>query len=187
MDKRLVMELMPGPAFLIGNAIGGIFVGAGFATAATAMAVFLRWRWDRTLPLMAISILLLTVVLLGAGLVLDDTTFVKISNTLGSLAFALIVAFGMMLRPSLLRRTLGHSIRMNARGWRVLHIGWISLSVARAAANEAVWRTMSDDAWALYNGVSDIAWIALFFVVTSVLARRYWKEPPPPREAAAGD
>lgn len=177
MDKRLLVELIPGPAFLIGNVFGGIFMGAGFAAVATALAILLRWRWDRTLPLMAISIFSLTAVLLGVGLIVDNTLYVKISNTVGSLVFAAIVAFGMLLKPSLLRRTLGYSIHMTKKGWRILHLSWISLSMARAMANEIVWRNLSDQAWAIYNGVSDIAWIGVFFLVTSVLAHRYWEEP----------
>jgi intracellular septation protein len=183
MDKRLVLELVPGPAFLVGNLIGGIFLGAGFATVATAVAIFLRWRWDRSLPLMAISIFLLTLVLLTAGLILDDTTYVKVSNTVGSVAFAAIVAGGMLLRPSLLRRTLGYSLHMTGRGWRLLHLGWIGLSLARAAANEVMWRTTSDRVWAIYNGLSDVAWIGLFFILTSVIANRFWDEPAPGQDA----
>jgi intracellular septation protein len=176
MDKRLIIELIPGPAFLIGNAVGGIFLGAGFATVATAMAILLRWRWDRSLPWMAISIFVLTLILLTTGLVLDDTTYVKVSNTVGSLAFAAIVALGTLLRPSLLRRTLGYTIRMIPKGWRILHAGWISLSLARAGANEIVWRNASDRTWAIYNGVSDFVWIAIFFVLTSAVARRFWDD-----------
>jgi intracellular septation protein len=80
----------------------------------------------------------------------------------------------MLLEPSLLRRTLGYSIRLTASGWRVLHLSWISVSLARAVANELIWRNMSDRVWAIYNGVSDVAWIGLFFVATSVVAHRYW-------------
>jgi hypothetical protein len=91
LDKRLVVELIPGPAFLLGNALGGIFVGAGLAALATAVAVFMRWRWDQSLPWMALSIFGLTIVMLPAGLFLDDTVHVKPGNTIGSLAIAAIV------------------------------------------------------------------------------------------------
>ncbi len=177
MDKRLVVELIPGPAFLIGNAVGGLFVGAGFAAVATALAIVLRWKWDRSLPWMAVSIFVLTLTLLAAGLVLDDANYVKLSNTVGSLAFAAIIALGMCLRPSLLRRTLGYSLHMTDQGWRVLHLGWITASLARAAANEVVWRNTSDRTWAIYNGVTDIAWIGVFFLITSAIAHRFWVEP----------
>lgn len=176
MDKRLLLELAPGPAFLIGNAIGGLFLGAGFATVATGIAIWFRWRWDRRLPLMAISILALTLILLSLGLVFDDTTYVKVSNTIGSAVFAAIIAGGAFLRPSLLQRTLGYTLQLTENGWRSLHIVWICLSLARAAANEVVWRNASDQAWATYNGLSDIAWIGVFYIATSMVARRYWDE-----------
>ncbi len=176
MDKRLALELIPGPAFLIGNAVAGMFLGAALAAVATAAAIALRWRWDRSLPLMALSIFALTLVLLAVGLVLDDTTYVKISNTVGSVAFATIIALGMLLRPSLLRRTLGYSIQMTDHGWRLLHLTWIAISLARAAANELMWRNVSDQAWAVYNGLSDVAWIGLFFLATAGVAHRYWKK-----------
>ncbi len=177
MDKRLIVELIPGPAFLVGNALGGIFMGAGVATLATAIAILLRWRWDRSLPWMAISIFGLTIALLALGLVFEDVTYVKVSSTLGSLAFAAIVAFGMLMRPSLLQRTLGYSIHMTPNGWTILHLGWIGLSLARASANELVWRNASDRVWALYNGASDVAWIGLFFLITWIVAHRYWSQP----------
>ena len=65
MDKRLAVELAPGIAFLIGNWIGGIFVGAGLAAVATGLAIVLRWHWDRSLPWFAISLFGLSAALLG--------------------------------------------------------------------------------------------------------------------------
>ena len=114
MDKRLALELIPGPAFLVGHAIGGIFAGAGLAAVATGVAIVVRWRWDRSLPLMAISIFALTLVLLSIGLVLDDTTWVKISNTIGSLVFAVIIGLGVLLHELHLFRTVGLSLLASA-------------------------------------------------------------------------
>jgi intracellular septation protein len=176
MDKRLILEIVPGPAFLVGHALGGIFTGAVLATLATGVAVALRWRWDRRLPWMAISILGLTLVMLIAGLLVDDERFVKVSNTLGSLVFAVIIGVGMAMRPSLLQRTLGYSISMAARGWTVMHVVWIGVSLARAGVNEVVWRSMPDDAWAIYNGISDILWIAILIGLTWVVAYLWWEE-----------
>lgn len=176
MDKRLILEIVPGPVFLVGHALGGIFAGAVLATLATGVAVVVRWRWDRSLPWMAISILGLTLVMLVAGLLVDDARFVKVSNTLGSLLFAMIIAAGMAMQPSLLQRTLGHSISMAGRGWTVMHAVWIGVSLARAGVNEIVWRSMSDDAWAIYNGVSDIVWIAVLVGLTWVVAHVWWED-----------
>ncbi|MEO0747115.1 MAG: septation protein IspZ [Pseudomonadota bacterium] len=177
MDKRLLVEFAPGIAFLIGNWLGGIFLGAGLAAVATGLAIALRWRWDRSLPWLAISIFGLTVVMLIAGLIFDDTTFVKVSNTVGSLAFAVIIASGLLMRPNLLKRTLGYKIHMSDAGWVTLHWVWIGISVMRAAANEVIWRNFSDSTWAIYNGVSDFAWIGVMVVATSVIAHKFWNGP----------
>lgn len=176
MDKRFALELVPGVAFIIGSYAGGVFLGAGFAAAATAAAIWLRWRWDRSLPWLAIAIFALTFVLLLTGLAFDDAIFVKVAPTVGSLAFAAIIGGGFFLRPSLLERTLGYSLQMTRRGWHVLHMMWIGLSVFRAALNELVWRHASEGAWTLYNGLSDFVWLGLFFVMTWLVARVHWQE-----------
>ncbi len=177
MDKRFLIEFLPGLAFLIGNALDGIFLGAGLAALATVIAIVLRWKWDRSLPWLAISIFALTAVLLVAGLIFDDTTYVKVSNTVGSIAFAVIIGAGMLMRPSLLKRTLGYRIHMTDAGWRLLHWVWIAISLLRAGANEVMWRSFSDGVWAIYNGVSDFAWIGVMVVATSVIAHRFWNGP----------
>ncbi len=176
MDKRFWLELFPGVAFVIGSYAGGLFVGAGLAALATAGAIWLRWRWDRSLPWLAMAIFALTSALLLAGLALDDATFVKVAPTVGSLAFAAIIGGGFFLRPSLLERTLAYSLQMTRHGWDVLHLVWIALSVLRAALNEIVWRNASEWAWTLYNGLSDFAWLGLFFFVTWLVARAHWQE-----------
>ncbi|MEM6727798.1 MAG: septation protein IspZ [Pseudomonadota bacterium] len=178
MDKRLLVEIVPGPAFLLGNALGGIFLGALLATLATAAAIALRWRWDQRLPLMALAIFGLTAVMLALGHVYRSETFIKMSNTVGSLLFAAIIALGARLEPSLLERTLGHSLSLKPSGWHRLHGAWIAVSIARAALNEAVWRGRPTDTWAVYNGVSDIGWILIFIGVTALVAHGHWQDDP---------
>ena len=121
--------------------------------------------------------LALTVVMLIAGLIFDDTTFVKVSNTVGSLAFAAIIAAGLLMRPNLLKRTLGYKIHMSDPGWVTLHWVWIGISVMRAGANEVMWRGFSDEVWAVYNGLSDFGWIGVMVVATSVIAHMFWNGP----------
>jgi intracellular septation protein len=186
-DKRLVIEFLPGVAFLAGNALGGLFAGAGLAAGATVIAVALRWHWDRSLPWMAVSIFALTLILLLAGLALEDATFVKVAPTVGSLAFAAIIGVGMMLRPGLVQRTLGYRLALTPQGWRMLEASWIGVSLLRAGANEVVWRNASDQAWAVYNGVSDVLWIGLFYLATSAVAHRFWQEAEPGAGGPAHD
>ncbi|APX12842.1 inner membrane-spanning protein YciB [Tateyamaria omphalii] len=177
MDKRLIVEFAPGIAFVLGDALSGIFVGSGFAGVATLIAIVLRWRWDQSLPWLAISIFALTTVLVIAGLFFNDTTFVKISATVGSLAFAVILGLGLLFKPSLIERTLGYKLQLTDEGWYVMNFAWIAITLLRAGANELVWRNTSDKTWVLYSGFSDFGWFGLFFLATWAVAWEYWDGP----------
>ncbi|MEJ6392306.1 septation protein IspZ [Gymnodinialimonas sp. 2305UL16-5] len=176
MDKRLLIEFTPGIAFWIGNSIDGLFLGAGLAAIATIFAIILRWRWDRRLPWLAITIFAVSMVMLILGLFNDDATFVKISGTVTSVAFAVILAFGLLLRPPMLQQSMGYKLFLTREGWQVMHFTWIGVSLIRAAANEVVWRTTSDDTWVLYSVISDFGWFAVLFVATGVIIHFYWDE-----------
>ncbi|WP_299046988.1 septation protein IspZ [uncultured Tateyamaria sp.] len=156
MDKRLIVEFAPGVAFVLGDALGGIFLGSACAACATVVAIAVRWRWDKSLPWLAISIFALTAVLVTVGFFFNDTTFVKISTTVGSLAFAVILGVGLFFKPSLVERTLGYKLQLTAQGWLIMNLAWIAVTLLRAAANEVVWRNASDQVWVLYNGFATL-------------------------------
>ncbi|WP_163025933.1 inner membrane-spanning protein YciB [Chachezhania antarctica] len=174
MDRRLILELLPGLAFLLGNAFGELFWAAGAATAATAAAVGIRWRWDGSVPWLAVSTLVLALVLTGLGIFLGDETFVFIRPTVGALAFAAILAIGALVRPSLLQRTLGYKLRIHAKGWPVLNTAWIALALFSALANEVARRALTTDHWVIYNVLSDPVLFALVWLATRLIAERYW-------------
>lgn len=176
MDRRLVLELLPGIAFLIGNAMGDLLWGAGAAVLATALAVALRWRWDGRLPWLAVATLLLTFVLTGASLVLRDAAFITLRPTIGALAFAALVGAGALARPPLLRRSLGYRLHLTGRGWSVLHGAWIAAALLSALANEIARRALEPDGWALFNALSDPALFALVWLATRTVAERHWND-----------
>jgi intracellular septation protein len=72
--------------------------------------VAFRWRWDGSLPWLALSTLILTLVLTGFGIAFEDETYVLIRPTVGLLAFGGILAAGARARPSLLERTLAYRL-----------------------------------------------------------------------------
>ena len=179
MDRRLVLEFLPGVAFLAGYEVAGLLWAAAATVLATALAVALRWRWDGAVPWLAVATLILALVLTAAGVVLRDETFVLVRPTVGALAFAAILAAGALARPSLLRRSLGYKLRIDDTGWRVLHGAWIALALASAMANELARRVLSTDHWALYNVLSDPALFGLIYAATWATACRYWIEDAP--------
>ncbi|ABV92768.1 intracellular septation protein A [Dinoroseobacter shibae DFL 12 = DSM 16493] len=176
MDRRLFLELLPGLAFLAGHVYGGLFWAAGLSVVATALAVGLRWRWDRAVPWLAVATFVLILVLTGAGLVLGDETFVMLRPTVGALAFAAILAVGACARPSLLQRTLDYKLRLVPRGWPVLHGAWVCLALLAAGANEIARRALSTDHWVVFNVLSDPALFGLIWIATRLVAEVYWDE-----------
>ncbi len=177
MDRRLLLEILPGIAFLIGNAAGGLLWAAGVAVAATCLAVGLRWRWDGQVPWLAVAILFVALILTGFGVVLNDETFVLLRPTVGALAFGGILAVGALMQPSLLKRTLGYRIRIEDAGWTALHLAWIALALLSAAGKEITRRVLTTDHWAIYNALSDPVLIGLIWLATRSIAVRYWKGP----------
>ncbi|WP_299555609.1 septation protein IspZ [uncultured Tateyamaria sp.] len=176
MDRRLVLELLPGAAFLLGHAIGGLLWAAATAVVATALAVGMRWRWDGSVPWLAVSTLVLALILTAFGIVLNDETFVLIRPTVGALAFAGILAVGALARPSLLQRTLGYVLQIEPSGWHVLHAAWIAIMLLSAGANEVARRALTTDHWAIYNVLSDPVLFGLIWIATRVVAEYYWIE-----------
>jgi intracellular septation protein len=160
--------------FLAGNAAAGLLWSAAGAVLATALAVGIRWRWDGRQPWLAVATLVLALLLTAIGIVLDDETFVLVRPTVGAAAFASVLAIGALARPSLLERTLAYRLRIDASGWRVLHVVWIALALLSAGANEVARRILSTDHWALYNVLSDPVLIGLVWVGTRTVAVRHW-------------
>ncbi|MEM9426331.1 MAG: septation protein IspZ, partial [Pseudomonadota bacterium] len=120
MDRRLILEFLPGIAFLLGNAYGGLLWAAAVTVVATAVAVALRWRWDASVPWLAVATFVLAVILTAFGVALNDETFVLVRPTVGAVAFAGILAAGAFARPSLLERTLGYRLKLEREGWVAL-------------------------------------------------------------------
>ena len=176
MDRRLALEFLPGVAFLLGNAYGGLLWAAAVTVIATAVAVVLRWRWDGSTPWLAVATLILAVILTTFGLALNDETFVLMRPTVGAAAFAGILTIGAFASPSLLERTLGYRLQLKRAGWAVLHVAWISISLLSAVANEFARRLLSNDQWAFYNVASDPALFGLIYVATRITAEWYWVE-----------
>lgn len=174
MDRRLLLEFVPGPVFLVANAFGGLLWAAVAATAATAAAVALRWDWDGRIPWLAVATLTLALFLTLFGILLNDETFILVRPTVGALAFAAILGIGALARPSLLERTLDYVLCVEARAWPVLHIAWILIAVLSAIANEIARRALTTDQWAVYNVLSDPVLFSLIWLATRLIAERYW-------------
>lgn len=176
MDRRLLIEFLPGIVFLIVHAVWGLFAATAAAIGAAIIAVVLRYRLDGQIPFLAVATVILSVVLFGVGMALVDERFIKIRPTIGGIAFAAILAVGSTFRPSLLQRSLGYKLILTPAGWRMLHLAWAGFALTLALVNELIWRNTSTDLWVAYGAISGPIAFGLYWLATWGVAWEYWDE-----------
>lgn len=144
---RLALEAGPLAVFFIANNRFGIMVGTGAFMAATTVSLAVSYALERRVPVMPVVGCFFVLLFGGLTLWLDDELFIKIKPTVVNLLFATLLFAGLLLKRNLLKVALGTVMQMDREGWRILTVRWAWFFVLLAALNEAVWRTMSTDAW----------------------------------------
>jgi len=87
----------------------------------------------------------------GLTVVLHDKTFVKIKPTVMNALFGVVLLGGLVVKKNGLKMVLGDAIALPDAVWRTLSLRYGLFFLALAGLNEAVWRTQSDDTWALFR------------------------------------
>jgi intracellular septation protein len=176
MDRRLLLEFLPGGVFLVTNLAFDLFAASAAAIAAAILCAVQRFRLDGVLPFLAVATVVLSATLLGAGFVFEDERYIKIRPTIGGVAFALVVIAGAGFRPPLLQRSLGYKLRLTDAGWRLLHRAWAGLALLFALANEIVWRNAPTDVWVAYSAAAGPLAFAAYYGLTRAIAEVCWIE-----------
>jgi intracellular septation protein len=142
----LVNFLAPVPAVL------KIFVATGaFMVAIVAAMLVSAIRYRRISPLLWFSGVMV-LVLGGLTIVLHKEWIIKIKPTIYYTILAGTLGFGLATRRPLLQQVLGSAYPgLDADGWRKLTRNWALFFAALAVLNEAVWRTVSTDAWIAFK------------------------------------
>ncbi|MBS0411075.1 MAG: septation protein IspZ [Proteobacteria bacterium] len=87
----------------------------------------------------------------GLTLYFHDPKFVKMKLTFVDSALAVGLVGGMLSGRNPLKSLLGDAFRMEDRAWKVLTVRYAAFFAACAAANEAVWRTQSNETWGTFR------------------------------------
>ena len=122
---------------------------------------------------MQIATLVLVVVFGGLSVWLNDPKFFKMKPTIIYLIFAGLLGASLVLRRNWLELVLSEALPMNAEGWRILTLRMALLFLTLAAANEAVWRLMSETAWVNFKTFGLPAIMVVFFVANARLFERH--------------
>lgn len=170
---RLLIEAGPLAAFFIANARAGIMIGTAVFMVATAAALLVSWRLERRVPVMPLVGSGFVLVFGGLTLWLQDDLFIKIKPTLVNLLFATVLFIAHATRRNVLKHVLGSVLALSDEGWRVLALRWAWFFLLLAALNEAVWRTMTTDAWVNFKVFGIMPLTLLFSALQTPLILRH--------------
>lgn len=180
------LELGPVIAFFVGYSrwkddvftLGGTtYDGFVLVTAAfiplMLVCTLILWRLSGHLSRMQILTLVLVVVFGGLTVWLNDPTFFKMKPTIIYALFAAILGFGLMRGQSYMAALIGEMMPMQHEGWMILtrRMAWFFAGLA--VANEAIWRTMSTDAWVNFKTFGLPVALFAFFMLQGGLIRRF--------------
>jgi intracellular septation protein A len=120
-----------------------------------------------------IGIALLVIVFAGLSLWFNDERFFKMKPTMIYLLFAGILGWGLLRGKSYLALAIDEVMPLQHEGWMVLTRRMALFFLGLAIANEAIWRTMSDQAWVNFKTFGLPAAIFAFFMLQGSLFRKY--------------
>ncbi len=128
-----------------------IVATVAFVLATVAAMIVSKIKLGRISPMLWLSGGLV-VVFGGLTVYFHDPRFIQMKPTIVYLAFAAVLAFGLVTGRPLLEGLLGTAYPgLRAEGWRKLTRNWAAFFVVMAALNELVWRTMGWDFWVMYK------------------------------------
>ena len=148
---KLAIEAGPLLVFFIANAKAGIFVATGAFMVAIVVALGASWLLERKLPMLPLVTAGFVLVFGGLTLALQDDLFIKLKPTIVNTLFAATLFGGLIAGKPLLKPLLGAALELTDEGWRKLTWRWAWFFVALALLNEAVWRSLSTDAWVAFK------------------------------------
>lgn len=157
---KMALELGPALAFFVAYTrlkdevyrIGGVdYSGFIVVTAAFVpvllLSIAVLWKLTGNVSRMQVLTAVLVIVFGGLTVWFNDERFFKMKTTIVYGLFAAILGTGLLLRRSWLEYVMGDMMPMRHEGWMILTRRLTLAFGALAVANEAVWRTMSTDAW----------------------------------------
>ncbi|MGP3698717.1 inner membrane-spanning protein YciB [Rhodobacter sp. NSM] len=133
----------------------------------------LLWWLSGKLSKMQVATVVLVVVFGGLSVWLNDERFFKMKPTMIYLLFGGLLGIGLLRGQSWLKLVLEEAIPLKPEGWMVLTRRVMFFFFALAAANEAVWRLMSTDAWVNFKTFGLPLAIFAFFMTQGPLFRRF--------------
>lgn len=183
---RVVIEYGPIIAFFIGYMIvrdntvtlfgrdydGIVVVTMGFVPLQT-ISTYMIYRLTGRISGLQVATVVLVIIMGVLTVWLNDERFIKMKPTILYVFFFAVLGFGLLQGKSYLRAVMDHAMPLEHEGWMKLTRRLAFFFAALAVANEAIWRTMSTDAWVNFKTFGLPALLFLFFMLQSGLFNKY--------------
>ncbi|MEY3961554.1 MAG: inner membrane-spanning protein YciB [Paracoccaceae bacterium] len=157
---------------IAGTEYSGFLVMTAALIVMIAITSAIFWALTGTLSRMQLLTLVLVVVMGGISIWLKDERFIKMKPTLVYVAFGTILGFGLWRGQSYLSLVMDQALPLKPEGWMILTRRLTLFFFVLAAANEAVWRLMSTEAWVnLETFGTPVAMFAFFMAQARVIDR----------------
>lgn len=171
--KRLAFELGPALVFFLTIRFWDIYVGTVVFMAMSILSAVWSWGRDRRLPRLPLAGIVLTLVVGGLTLALEDPQFIKMRPTIINLIVAVAVGGGLMIGKLPVKSVFGAGIHASDHGWRVVSAALVVFVLVLAGLNEWVWRSFSSADWALFKAFGIPLLDGLFIAWAWVMLRRH--------------
>ena len=161
---------------IAGTEYGGFIAVTAAFVPLMIISTLLMWRLTGKLSKMQVATVVLVVVFGGLSVMLNDERFFKMKPTIIYILFTVILGIGLLRGQSWLQVVMGEALEMTHEGWMILTRRLALFFVGLAAANEAVWRLMSTDAWVNFKTFGLTLALFGFFMAQAGLLKKYGKD-----------
>ena len=135
--------------------------------AATLVALFVVWFFEKKIPMMPLISGILITFFGGLTIYFNDPIFIYIKPTIINILFALALFFGKYFtKEPILKKIMGKSIALTDIGWILLNKRWMYFFFGLAILNECIWRTQTEEFWVNFK-VWGMLPITLIFAATA--------------------
>jgi len=149
---------------ILGTSYEGFIVATAIFIPVLLMATgFLWWRTGH-LSRMQLMTAVLVVVFGGLGIYFNDDSFFKMKPTILYVMFAGVLGFGLLRGQSYLQYVMDEAMPLEHEGWMIFTRRMALFFAGLAIANEAIWRTMTTDAWVNFKTFGLPGLMFLFFM-----------------------
>ncbi|MDP1667548.1 inner membrane-spanning protein YciB [Phaeovulum sp.] len=156
-----------------GTEYSGFILATALFVPLMVASTLVLWRLTGRLSPMQVATLVLVVVFGGLTIWLNDPRFLKMKVTIIYLMFAGILGLGVALGKSWLALVMEEVLPLTPVGWRILTWRLIAFFLGLAVLNEAIARTMSDQAWVNFKTFGLTVLVFGFFMAQARLFARH--------------